>query len=157
MIDLSDVHAEWLVQYVKKTRDFSPLAAHLESNGEVTNKLKSLLAQILNGHLKPTRRAKTLARITMPGMLRAELRFWIDEFRFHAHNPRLSQRGQSGAYADWSKLAAILSGAGYRGVPETVGECRNAARQIVCWRHGLTPSMLDELLAPRKARPRKIC
>lgn len=156
MTDIGDLHVVWLVPYVRKTRDFAPLIAFLKNGSAVTDELRLLLADILEGSVKPSRKAKTLTSVALPGLLKQEVAFWADEFRFHADIPKESQRGLRPAYDDWETLDVILAAAGYQGPPETKGQCTVAAKQIVCWHHGLTPSQLDELLRPRAARPRKI-
>lgn len=152
MTDIAEFHIEWLVPYVRKSRDVSPLVEHLSSGGEVSDQLKPLLIDILLGHLKPSHRLKTAANAHGSGALRAEVDFWTGELRLHAHIPRPSQLGQAPVYSDWSVVEAILANAGYYHVPETVGDCKRAALKIVSWRNRLTISQLDEKIFPRLGR-----
>ncbi|WP_106640869.1 hypothetical protein [Allosphingosinicella vermicomposti] len=155
MTDIGELHVEWLVPYVRKTRDFEPLAAFIKGGGAVTDELRSLVADILTGLVKPSRKGKARTSAKWPGMLKREVAFWSDEFRFHAGIPKDSQRGLPPAYDDWQILERILAASGYRGAPDTKGQCTVAAKKVVCWHHRLTPSQLDELLHPRATRPRK--
>lgn len=155
MMDIAELHIAWLVPYVRKSRDFSPLIDHLNNGAAITDDLRTLLADILAGVVKASSKKKTLASVALPGVLKREVNFWTSEFRFHAGIPKEGLRGTRPAYEDWDGLEAILVSAGYRGTPETKGQCTDAAKKIVCWHRGLTPSQLDELLQPRAARPRK--
>jgi hypothetical protein len=113
------------------------------------------LADILAGAVKPSSKKKTLGSVTLPGLLKREVSFWADELRFHADIPVKSRRNIPPTYEDWGDLKVILANAGYQGIPETKGQCTDAAKKIVCWRNWLTPSQLEERLQPRAARPRK--
>lgn len=155
MTDIAELHIAWLVPYVRKTRNFEPLATFIKDGGAVTSEMRSLLTDILTGLVKPSRKRKTRTSAALAGMLKREVAFWSDEFRFHADIPRDSQRGQPPAYDDWQTLERILVAAGYQGALDTKSQCTMAAKKIVGWHHELTPSQLDELLHSRAARTRK--
>ena len=147
MTDLANVHADWLAVYVRKTRNFAPLASWLKNGGEIGQPLRDVLADIVTGDLKASDKKATRTSATLPGLLRAELDFWKAEFRSHAHNAGIP-------VFTWDDVDTVLKLAGYQGTPETVGECTNAARKVVGWLHQLTASQVDELAHPRTARPR---
>ena len=147
MTDIAQVHSDWLAVYVRKTRNFAPLADWLKGSGEIGQPLRQVLADIVTGDLKVSAKKATRVSSTLPGLLRAELDFWKREFRSHAHSA-----GQP--VFTWDEVETVLKLAGYKGTPEKIGECTSAARKVVGWLHHLTASQIDELVCPRAARPR---
>lgn len=154
MIDIADLEADWLAVYVRKTRNFTPLADWLRRGGEIGEPLRLVLADIVAGNLKPSKRRVTLAGVALPGLLRAEVEFWKSELRLHAHilcNPSNDAKTSF----DWEEIERTLALAGYDGETDTAGQRTEAAKLIVSWRNRLTFSQLDELLHPRAARARQ--
>lgn len=154
MTDIAHVHAKWLAVYVRKTRNFAPLADWLKGGGEIGQPLRQVLADIVAGNLKVSTKKATRANLTLPGLLAAELDFWKREFRSHAPN----DKGGPPAFT-WDEVETVLklAGVAHNGTPDTfdkLGQCTNAARKVVGWLHHLTASQLDELAHPRTARPR---
>lgn len=147
MTDLAIVQTDWLAVYVRKTRNFAPLANWLKGDGDIGQPLREVLADIVTGDLKASTKKATAASATLPGLVRAELDFWKAEFRSHAHNAGIP-------VFTWDDVETVLKLAEYNGTPETVGECTDAARKVVGWLHDLKASQVDELLHPRAARPR---
>lgn len=154
MTDIGEIHADWLAVYVRKTRNFAPLVDWLRGDGRIDEPLRLVLADIAAGNLKPSKKVATRASATMPGLLRAEVDFWKQEFRLHAHIGGKASDAVQPSFP-WDELERVLTLAGFEGVPETLGDCTKAAREVVGWLHRLTASQLDEILVNRAARPRK--
>ena len=153
MTDIGEIHADWLAVYVRKTRNFAPLVDWLRGDGRIGEPLRLVLADIAAGNLKPSKRVATRASATLPGVLRAEVDFWKQEFRLHAQLEGKATDATRPSFS-WDDLERILQLAGYEGVPESLGDCTKSARQVVGWLHRLTASQIDEILVTRAARPR---
>ena len=105
MTDIADLHAEWLELYVRRTRNFAPLADWLRAGGALDEPLRQLLADIVAGDLKPLIRKPTRTTTALPGLLRKEVAFWKAQLRGHAHN-------EDNPSVPWGKLADLLTLAG---------------------------------------------
>ena len=147
MIDLAELGIENLIVSVRRSGNSAPLITHLRSGGEISPLLASLIADILAGVVRATpKTVKPVARMQTP-TIRAMLKAQIVFYRDMLADPTEEQ---------WIGLRAALASAGYVGVPETRRQQVDAAKLIVRYAYGrLTASQLDEILSPRKARPRK--
>lgn len=144
MTDLANLTADWLAVYVRKTRNFSPLANWLNSDGPISAALRVTLADIVGGSLKPSGKRKMRTDGELPGALKAELAFWKSELLLHAGN--LTEKAKGGALAfSLAEVEAVLEKAGIEVFPETHGECGEASRAIVGWLHGLSAYEIDKV------------
>lgn len=153
-MDIGEVHVDWLAAYTRETRNFGPLAKWLRSSGSISDNLRLILADILEGYLKPSGKRQTRIDAAFPGLLRKEINFWKGEFRLHAGNPTASQRGQVPTFT-WDELAPILAFAGYQETPFSVGECGQAAWKVTGWLHGLTRHEVETVVWRKPALARK--
>jgi hypothetical protein len=142
MVSLNDfavINADWLATNVRETRNTRELVKHLRAGGPVTPDLAALIADLLEGEVRASFKPLTFADIP---------RYWIEA---NLNYFKAVLRGDMGV-EQWEALVPILKEAGFEPEPKTKGQLTKAALYLTQRAFRLTPSQLNELLSPRKAR-----
>lgn len=141
-VDLAEVNAEWLVQWVPRNRNSSPLIAHIRGGGPITPALANLVADILDGTVIAKPKKSKATDVRHSPTFRLNLNYQVEWIK-----RRLDQPSDD----EWNDLEALLAAVGCPN-PDSKPERTRAAAEIVAHLNGLTRYQLDECRFPRRSR-----
>ncbi|MFC3078194.1 hypothetical protein ACFODL_08870 [Phenylobacterium terrae] len=119
---------------------------YLRSGGRVTEDIRALLVDLLDGSLRPSRSKRR-------GMVVKTPEEWGRLIKAHREDLLGKAEGFEGEPEEWWQAAvAAANEAGYQGTPRTKGEATKAAKAILCRLYGISDNTLRGQLypAPRK-------